>query len=410
MMKLLSTFSGIGAYEKALKNIGVDFELVNYCEIDKYASKAYSLLYDESEWKNLGDITKVDPSKLEDFDIFTWSSPCQDFSLSGNQNGSVWKCNDCNFAYNPLTVHYDKRDKCPNCGSSHLEKTNSSLLIYGLNIMKAKKPKISVYENVPTLTGKFQSTFNMFLKELDEYGYNTYYEVLNGRDYGVPQNRLRVFLVMIRKDIDLGLFKFPKPTGLDIRLKDILENNVSDKYYLAQEKTDRYINALLEKMDTKAGNKVYQLGNCMPGVNRHNPNQGRVYDKNGIAPTLTTSSGGWRQPLIIEEPTICASRGRYKENGEIEQRLEINYSGLSNTLTTVQKDNYLIDAENDKYRIRRLTPLEYFRLMGFSDEDFAKVRSLSDTQLYKMAGNSVCVPVLQEIFKRIFEAVGDEIN
>ena len=174
-------------------------------------------------------------------------SPCQDFSVAGNQAGSKWKCKDCDHEYNPLTVHYSKRHKCPNCGSENLDKTRSSLLVEWLRVIRANKPKWGIYENVKNIVGKrFKDTFQMFIDELHEYGYNTYYKVLNAKDYGIPQNRERVYLIIILKELDNGLFKFPEGFDNGKRLKDMLEDHVDEKYYNDSPKAQELIQTLID--------------------------------------------------------------------------------------------------------------------------------------------------------------------
>lgn len=156
------------------------YTLVNFCEFDKYAATSYCAIHGVDENLNLGDITRVNETKIEPFNMICGGSPCQDFSVAGKQAGSKWKCKDCNTEYNPLTVHFSKRHKCPNCDSENLDKTRSSLLVEWLRIIRANKPKWGIYENVKNIVGRqFINTFQMFLDELHEYGYNTYYQVLN---------------------------------------------------------------------------------------------------------------------------------------------------------------------------------------------------------------------------------------
>ena len=209
MIKVLSLFSGIGAFEKALERQGIDYQLVNYCEIDKYASKSYSLVHNVSEQLNLGDITQIGTMDLDDnIDFLTHGSPCTNFSVAGKQAGG---------------------DK----GSG----TASSLMWYTVDIVKDIKPKIVLWENVKNLLSKkHRHNFDSYIQVMDELGYNSYYKVLNAKDYGIPQNRERVYTVSIRKDIDSGLFEFPQPIKLEHRLKDILEHNVDEKYYLKDTK------------------------------------------------------------------------------------------------------------------------------------------------------------------------------
>ena len=219
MLKVLSLFSGIGAFEKALERLNIDYELVGFSEIDKYAIRSYCAIHGVDESLNLGDVSKIDTSKLsKDIDLLTHGSPCQDFSLAGKQAGG------------------DKDSG-----------TRSSLMYETIRIIGDIKPKYIIWENVKNLLSKKHiHNFNNYLKALDDLGYNSYYQVLNSKDYGIPQNRERVFTVSIRKDIDpydlFQPFPFPEKQELKLRLKDILEDNVDEKYYLS-EKMIKYISA-----------------------------------------------------------------------------------------------------------------------------------------------------------------------
>lgn len=222
-IKILSLFSGIGAFERALQNLGITHEIVNYCEIDKYAAKAYSILHNINEDKNLGDITKVTNHDVEhlvgDINLVTYGFPCTDISLAGQQKG----------LYNED-------------GSL----TRSGLVWDAHRIIGVVRPEIALCENVKNLTSKkFTNEFVAILKNLEDMGYNNYWQVLNAKDYGVPQNRERVFIVSIRKDIDKGSFSFPKGIPLAIRLKDVLLHDVDEKYYIKKalniQPKDKYI-------------------------------------------------------------------------------------------------------------------------------------------------------------------------
>lgn len=207
-IKLLSLFSGIGAFETALDRMNIKYELVNFCEIDKYAAKSYCAVHGTDESKNLGDITKVDTSLLpNDIDLITYGFPCQDISLSGLQKG---------FEYNG-------------------ERTRSGLFFEALRIIEDTKPRVAIAENVRNLVSKkFANEFQIVLDSLEQAGYNNYWKILNSKDYGIPQNRERVFIVSIRKDLDDGNFKFGEPFPLEFRLKDMLEEEVDEKYYLSE--------------------------------------------------------------------------------------------------------------------------------------------------------------------------------
>lgn len=247
-----------------------NYELTNFCELDKYAITSYCAIHGVDESLNLGDITKVDETKIKPFTMICGGSPCQDFSLAGKQAGSTWKCQDCGHEYNPLTVHFSKRHKCPNCESESLDKTRSSLLVEWLRIIRANKPKWGIYENVKNIVGKkFKDTFQMFIDELNEYGYNTYYKVLNAKDYGIPQNRERVYLIIIKKDLDNGKFEFPLGFDNGVRLKDLLEDNVDEKYYVNTPKAKELIKDLIDsgKLDKDYSNAI--RGGGRGSVDRH---------------------------------------------------------------------------------------------------------------------------------------------
>lgn len=287
-MKVLSLFSGIGAFEKALDNLGIQYELAGYCEIDKYASKSYAAIHGVDESMNLGDITKVDEKQLpSDIDLITYGFPCQDISIAGKQRGLI-----------------DEDGK----------QTRSGLFFEALRIIEGTQPRVAIAENVKNLTGKrFAEQFRVVLESLETAGYNNYWKVLNLKDYGIPQNRERVFIVSIRKDIDNGTFSFPQGFALQIRLKDILEETVDERYYMSDKamngRWDEHKRRNAEKSNgfgyqLKSGGDiaptVMQIGNCCPTRMRDNPNQGRIYDTDGLSPALNCMGGGNRQPFVID--------------------------------------------------------------------------------------------------------------
>ena len=206
-LRVFTAFSGYDSQCLALDRLHRDFphfdyELVGWSEIDKYAIQAHNALYPQWADRNFGDISKIDWSQVPDFDLFTYSSPCQDFSNAGQQRGGEE-------------------------GSG----TRSSLLWECRQAIIAKKPKYLLLENVSALASKkFLPLFNKWQAELASYGYTNFAQVLNAKDYGVPQNRNRVFLVSILGD---ARYDFPNPFKLDKRLKDVLEEGVDEKYYLS---------------------------------------------------------------------------------------------------------------------------------------------------------------------------------
>ena len=330
-MKYLSLFSGIGAFESAMKNLNIPFDLVGFSEIDKYAVKSYCAIQNVSNSLNLGDITKIDETKLPKVDFITYGFPCQDISLAGKQQGLF---------------------------NEDGSKTRSGLFFDALRIIEHTQPMVAIAENVKNLTGKkFAEQFKIVLESLESAGYNNYWKVLNAKDYGIPQNRERVFIISIRKDVDTGIFEFPEPYPLKLRLKDMLEDVVDEKFYLsdvqieklclksadaliydksmigfesnAREYNDimptitsrewkepRIVNeSRLNEINATDTDKVMQIGNCRPTKNRANPNQGRIYDIDGISPCINTKGGGNLEPHIIDKPKVIGGIGEKKSNG-----------------------------------------------------------------------------------------------
>lgn len=579
-IRVLEFFSGVGMQRMAFDKLGVNYESVGTSEIDIPAILSYASIHDgllESDEsfeypskeemlsylsernigldfktgklklpKNLdkikqlyravilskcfGDISKINPSDLPDFDFMTYSFPCTDISVAGRKDGVI------------------------------KGQTRSGLLYECEKVIEHKRPKYLLLENVKNLVGKqFKAQFDEWLEYLESLGYTNYWKVLNSKHYGVPQNRERVFVLSILGEHDL--YEFHGGFELNVRLKDILESTVDEKYYLSKEVQDRF--KPNDKFKDMSGNIVgttapdfrtigqrdlcYQENSVMGTLvatdykqpkqiverigglfddEKHVRQAGGVYNVDGLSPTLTAMYNGYKQPCVIEnsnkpyfvdrqgrvqefdlkenyiqwdtskkqynsqqdrafydeklsgtiatnamanviensEPLICASRGRNPENPSdrtagihLEQRLEINYSGTSNTITTVQKDNYVLEpnvlrperteygkavrkqyesgeitekignmreynprtdgitntlttVQKDNYlfetnfRIRKLTPKECWRLMGIDDECFDKAEQVnSNSQLYKQAGNGIVVDVLYYIFKELFK-------
>lgn len=210
-LRVFEAFAGYGSQSMALRNIGIPYEIVGYSEIDPYAIRAYRAVH--GDIKNYGDITKIDWNDVPDFDLLTWSSPCQDFSNAGKQAGGEE-------------------------GSG----TRSSLLWEVKKCLAIKRPKYSLTENVRALVSqKFLPGFLKYVEYMNSLGYTTFQQILNAKDYGIPQNRERIFVVSILGD---AWFNFPQPFPLKLRLKDMLEEKVDEKYYLPQDKVDQFIEQL----------------------------------------------------------------------------------------------------------------------------------------------------------------------
>lgn len=359
-------------YELQIKNIGYDFMKGKHTITTRTSVAKLKQYYLADKLShNLGDISKV--KRLPYADMVTYSFPCTDLSVAGKGEGMQNKCESCGHSW-PIDFSIAEEVLvCPNCGGNVSSSTRSGLLGQVQRLLSVahehdELPKYLLLENVKNLVGKkFVNQFNAWVKWLDSIGYNTYYEVLNAKHYGIPQNRERVFAVSIRKDIDNGKFKFPEKIPLNIRLKDILEKNVDEKYYLPDDRIDKILNStfmqekkriqMKDVCDTLLARdwkdpKCVQVGQLECSFEQ----SGRVYDSDGIAPTIMSNShgktsGGYTSPkIMVEEPFIVASRGRNPENpsdrttgSPTEQRLEPNFSGCTNTLTSVQKDNYVAE-------------------------------------------------------------------
>lgn len=379
-LRVIELFSGIGAQRSALERANIPHKVVAISEIDKFALKSYNEMYnhclDSGETINLEDITKINPKDVPDCDFMTYSFPCTDLSIAGRQQGM-----DMNSG------------------------TRSSLLWECERLIKAKKPKYLMLENVKMLVSKkFKPQFDIWLQKLSDIGYNTYCKVLNAKDFGVPQNRERVYAISIRKDIDNKTFEFPKPFKLTKRLKDILEPNVDKRFYLKQELIDRFKFVKQNKSDKVTTSPVGDLNHF---AHRH---MNCVFGDKSISPTLSTMQGGNTQPKVLIKANNLLGYNEAKDGDSISldhpnstKKHSRVTKDVSRTLTTSQ-DVGVILLNGYKFSIRKLTPKECWRLMGFKDSQFEKAQSVcSNTQLYKQAGNSIVVDVLMYIFKNLFK-------
>jgi DNA (cytosine-5)-methyltransferase 1 len=332
-VKVLSLFSGIGAFEKALDNIGVPYELVAYCDFDKYASRSYAAIHGVSESMNLGDITKVDEKKLpKDIDLITYGFPCQDISLAGKQKGLF---------------------------NADGTQTRSGLFFEALRIIEETKPRVAIAENVKNLTSKkFSLQFKIVLDSLKAAGYNNYWQVLNAKDYGIPQNRERVFIVSIRKDIDNGSFKFPEAFPLELRLKDMLEDDVDEKFYL---------DGKFESV-TKV-NEHYSMLNGGTIGKMHDISR-RAYRTDYMAPSLHTCGGGNREPKILVREATKKGYAEAEEGDSInfEQPNSKTRRGrvgkqVAQTLTTSPQQGVVVSDDSSKATTDRI------EMVGMLDEN-----------------------------------------
>ncbi len=372
MLKVGTDFSGIGSPEQALIKLGIKHKSMFACDFDKYAKQSYLANYNTENFYN--DITTRNHNQTPYVDLYVAGFPCQTFSMAGKRKG--------------------------------FEDTRGTLFFDLLKYLESKKPKYFILENVKGLlshekgrtfaiildclakTVNTQYSFTMYDEGLN---YHIYYKVLNTKDFGIPQNRERVFIVGFRDD--KHSFKFPKPFKLELKLKDILEDNPDSKYNLSK-------NTILEK---GTGNVLYNRKGFRTNT--------QVYDINKICGTIDTATGGGRQPhVLVDEIEIKGAALRThprttnpdkdRQAGR-SKRVEVRHDGLANSVTTHQLDS-IIQVEK---RIRKLTPLECFRLQGFPDCFIDKCRAIgiSDSQLYKQAGNSMTVDVMYYLIKEILK-------
>jgi DNA (cytosine-5)-methyltransferase 1 len=358
-VRVFEAFAGYGSQSLALDWLNIDYELVGYAEIDPYAIKAHIALH--GDVKNYGDVTKLSVADLPDMDLFTYSFPCQDISVAGKQNGLA-------------------KDSG----------TRSSLLWECERIIEGKRPKYLMMENVKNLVGvENYPHFMAFVHLLEGFGYNNYWQVINAKECGIPQNRERIFCVSIRQDVDDGSFYFEKPFDNGLRLKDLLESEVDEKYYLNDEYLERFLksnpisNTDIKIIGTTVGNG--EGTNC-----RH-----WVHDVSGIVGALSATDYKQPKQIAIREATkqgyAIANQGDSinLEHPDSKTRRGRVGKGVAQTLTTSCNQAVV----NNKYRIRKLTVTEVFRLMGLNDDQIIKIQSadISNSQQYKMAGNSIVV-------------------
>ena len=370
-IKFIELFAGVGAFSKALENIGADFEIYRACEIDKYALKSYNAIHGTNfEVSNICDLHGEDLG-IADTDKFvymlSYSFPCQDLSPAGNQKGMTK-------------------------GTG----TRSGLLweVERLLTETKKLPQVLLLENVPQILtdGKNADDFSLWVRFLETLGYTNYYKILNARDYGIPQNRARCFMVSLLGDYT---YEFPKSFKLTTRLKDFLETNVDEKYYINDSTVEYFLDKAREAQEN-SGVKCEQIG-VLTGDKwkRMHEISRRVYGVDGLAPTMHTCGGGGQEPKIAE-PIIWDG---------FNQRVRRDQTCIG-TLTGNCGADLKRNGQGiiEGYRVRKITPTEAFRLMGFSDEDINKLKNIgtSDSQLYKQAGNSIVVQVLEAVFKQMF--------
>lgn len=362
MLRVGSDFSGVGAFNQALIRLGVEYKEVFACDMDKFARETFIHNYGEPEYYPTNVYDREIPS--ESLDVYMTSPPCQAFSLAGKRLGKD-----------------DKR---------------GILFFNSHEFIQVNKPRFFIFENVKGLLsddgGKtFQEWINMLggksvngvpvlFPYEESVPYHLYWQVLNAKHHGVPQNRERVFLIGIRDDAD-NRFQFPREEHLTKRLKDVLDNEVNEKYFLSSETIDKLI--AYDKKQKENGNGF----------------GAKFHDEDGTMSALKVGGGGCDDLVKIksatskgyEQATIGDSINFSVPNSET-RRGRVG-KGVAQTLDTACNQGTLI-----KDKIRRLTPRECFRLMDFPD---TFTWTVSDSQAYKQAGNSIVVNVVYKILKQL---------
>lgn len=394
-LRVTELFAGIGAVRQALKELSIPHSSV-ISEIDRYAIATYERIHGPTE--NLGDVTKIDC--LPPTDLLSYTFPCQDLSLAGRQRGMEE-------------------------GSG----TRSSLVWEVRRLVERDRPPILLMENVDAILNRRNlPAFKKWISALQELGYRSEYRVLNALDFGVPQRRKRCFMI---SRCDGGPIRWPEPVPLTIRLRDVLEQDVPERYYVSDQAIEGYkrraarsrakggswgwnpaepdgVSPAVLTSPAKSSANIVVVGN----LDRKFEMISRVYGPEGVSPTLRTCATGGQLVPMIEEEGIWWPNGTKAGRSLARPGDGINLMRPHLARGTVQDQRIAtlttgagcgLGTVTDDLRIRYLTPLECWRLMGFPDSAYnAAAEICSRTQLYKQAGNSIVVPVLKGIFSALF--------
>ena len=325
MYKSIDLFAGIGGVRQGFDlAFGEEIKTVYVCEWDKFAQQTYRDNF-KDDFEIAGDITQVDEKEIPSFDICLAGFPCVAFSLAGKRMG-----------FKDL----------------YKGQSRGILFMDVVRICEHHKPKVIFCENVQNLVNHDRGhTFKVIKEAFEEIGYTVHYKVLNSKDFGVPQNRPRIYIVCFRNDIDSSTFEFPKGRNVKTCIRDIMEDApIPSKYYLS----DTYVETL-KRHKERHMSKGHGFGY-------------EIRDLDGIAGTLVCGGMGRERNLLIDE--------------------------REHSLVPMTK----IKGEINKESIRKMTPREWARLQGFPD---SYVLNLADTHLYKQFGNSVTINVIEDIAKEI---------
>jgi DNA (cytosine-5)-methyltransferase 1 len=356
VLKVGTLFSGIGAFEHALDRLKINHKIVFACDIDNYVKKSYFANYEISEDNWYTDVTKLNAKKYldENIDIVVGGSPCQSFSFVGKQKG--------------------------------LEDERGNLIFEFIRVIDECKPKVFIFENVKGLTTHDKGkTFEIVVKRFKELNYNIHYDILKAIDYEIPQSRQRLFLIGIRKDSPITISFPPKKTELTLKMSDFLEDNVNTKYYL-EEKGQHF--AVSDKNLSKKYTQINgEIALCQKKNQQFNWHGDFIFEYRDIPDKYYLSDK-------VKEYVLKSGTKDFKTKPETDLDIARPLLSSMHKMHRAGVDNYVT-----KYgKLRKLTPRECLRLMGFSD-NFQIV--VSDTRMYQQAGNSIVVNVLMAIIKNI---------
>lgn len=381
----VSLFSGIGGFETALNKLGGTCVLAS--EIDRFANQSYEALYGHP---TAGDITKINAEDVPDHDVLVGGFPCQAFSVAGKRGG--------------------------------FDDARGTLFFEVARLAKTKQPRLLLLENVKGLVGHDGGkTLDTIVKTLNDIGYHVDFDVLNSKYFGVPQNRERIFVVALRDDLAVSAgwtiegtnvvakgkrritaydgvktfnFDWPSQKEVTTRLRDVLETEVDEKYYLSDEKTAKLVAQLEGRSDSES-----IIVDTRQHIDSRLGKGARIYED--MCPALNATE--YKEPKKVAEPLIYGNLNHY---GNDQMNRVYDVSGVSPTITVVSgggREQKIAEPNEVHYRIRKLTPLECWRLQGFTDAQHQTVvdAGLSDSQRYKQAGNAVTVNVIHAIGERL---------
>lgn len=352
-LKIATLFSGIGAVEQAFIRLKIKTQIVFACDNNNFVKQSYFANYEIEEDNWHSDILELNAARYKGkVDILVGGSPCQSFSSVGKRKG--------------------------------LDDDRGNLIYEFIRIVQESEPNVFIFENVKGLTthDNGKTWKNIILPEFENIGYQIHYEILNSKNYGIPQHRDRLFVVGFKKPVT---FKFPRPIPLELKVPDLLEDNADEKYYLGRKGFEFVFN-----VNKKRGSSTQVNGDvalCQRANQQFNWHGDFILDYGPVNDKYFLSEA-------VKNYVLSVGTKSYKTRTETDLEVARPLLASMASMHRAGVDNYFTYGP----RIRKLTPKECLRLMGFSD-NFKIV--VSDTQAYKQAGNSMVVDVLMHLFNSI---------